>query len=182
MAPPTLRGERVVLRPPRPADADDRLAAGRDPEFRRMVGAGPAAGPLTRAAAERWRAALGDEAYGWVIEHAGRCVGEARLHRVDAAEGEGWLAVGIWAPAHRGRGLGTEAVGLMLGHAFGALRLGTVRLRVLAFNARAVACYRRCGFRETGREPATLDGETAEDILMAVSPAASGASRASAAG
>jgi RimJ/RimL family protein N-acetyltransferase len=167
MAAPTLRGARIVLRAPRPEDVADRLAAGRDPEFRRMVGApGPAPGPLTRAEAERWCAELAREPLGWVIELAGRCVGVARLHHVDAAAGEGWLAVGLFAPGDRGRGLGTEAVRLMLGHAFGALGLARVRLRVLAFNGRALAAYRRCGFREVGREPVRLDGEATEDIVM----------------
>ena len=162
-----------MLRAPKASDVADRLAAGRDAEFRRMVGAPPAAGPLTRADAERWYAALAHEPHGWVVECEGRCVGEARLHHVDPAAGEGWLAVGLFAPADRGRGVGTEATSLMLGHAFGALGLARVRLRVLAFNARALACYRRCGFREVGREPARLDGgEAAEDILMEVTPAA----------
>jgi RimJ/RimL family protein N-acetyltransferase len=161
----------VVLRAPRTEDVADRLRAGRDPEFRRMVGAPPAAGPLTRADAARWLAALAGEPHGWVMEHDGRCVGEARLHHVDA--GEGWLALGLFAPGDRGRGLGTEAVGLLLTHAFGALGLARVRLRVLAFNARGLACYRRCGFREVGREAVTLDGgAAAEDILMEATPAA----------
>ncbi len=134
-----------------------------------MVGAAPTTEPLTQADAERWYAALAREPHGWVIERDGRCVGEARLHHVDPATGEGWLAVGLFAPADRGHGAGTEATELVLGHAFGALCLGRVRLRVLAFNARALACYRRCGFREMGREPARLDGgEAAEDILMEV--------------
>ena len=175
MLPSTLHGHRVVLRAPRPADIAARIALGRDAEFRRMVGARPAAGPLTRADAERWYAALATEPYGWVVEHDERLAGEARLHHVDPLAGEGWLAVGLFAPADRGRGLGTEAVGLLLAHAFGALALRQVNLRVLAFNARAVACYRRCGFRETGREPVRLDGgETTEDILMAAAPEAGG--------
>jgi RimJ/RimL family protein N-acetyltransferase len=166
---PDLRGAQVVLRAPRPTDVDDRLAAGRDPEFRRMVGATrPVAGPLTRADAERWYAALRDEPQAWVIELEGRCIGEARLHHVDAAAGEGWVALGLFAPEHRGRGLGTEAVRLLLAYAFGALGLATIRLRVLVFNAPALACYRRCGFREVGREPVRLGAEATEDVLMAV--------------
>lgn len=87
---------------------------------------------------------------------------------MDAAAGEGWLALGLFAPEHRGRGLGTEAVRLLLAHAFGTLGLATVRVRVLAFTARALACYRRCGFREMGREAVRLGTEAAEDVLMAI--------------
>lgn len=136
-----------------------------------MVGATAAPGPLTRADAEHWYAELGREAHGWVIEVGGACVGVARLHHVDPAVGEGWLAVGLFAPEHRGRGYGTEAVHLLLAHAFCALDLVAVRLRVLAFNRRALACYQRCGFHEVGREPVTLSAEATEDILMAVTRA-----------
>ena len=169
---PALRGPRVVLRTPQPSDMADRLAAGRDPEFRRMVGGtGPWPGPLAPADAERWYAELAGERLAWVVEHAGRCVGVARLHGVDAAAARAHYAIGLFAPGVRGRGLGTEATRLVLDHAFGALALREVRVRVLAFNARAIACYRRCGFREVGREPVTLDGEATEDVLMAVTHA-----------
>jgi ribosomal-protein-alanine N-acetyltransferase len=163
MDPPTLRGDRVVLRHPCPADVADRLAAGRDPEFRRMVGTtGPAPGPMTHADAQRWYDSLASEPHGWAIEYNGRCVGVARLRGVDAALPHAWLAVGFFAPEHRGRGLGTEAVQLLLAYAFGTLAVAVVRLRVLAFNARAIACYRRCGFREFAREPVELGREVAQ--------------------
>jgi hypothetical protein len=42
---PTLYGKRVKLRPPVERDKQDRFAAGRDPEFRRMVGGDPADRP-----------------------------------------------------------------------------------------------------------------------------------------
>ena len=39
---PILRGERVILRPTRPSDAADRVAAGRDPELVWAYGGDPA--------------------------------------------------------------------------------------------------------------------------------------------
>jgi RimJ/RimL family protein N-acetyltransferase len=158
-----------VLRAPQPSDIADRLAAGRDPEFRKMVGAiGSTPGRLTQADAERWYEDVGREKLGWVIELEGRCVGAARLHSLDESLKQAHLAVGLFAPQHRGMGLGTEAVRLVLSHAFDTLELSVVRARVLAFNSRALACYRRCGFREVAREPLSLDGEAAEDVLMEI--------------
>ena len=170
--PPELRGQRVLLRAPRPADVNDRLAAGRDPEFRRMVGA-PAsrAGPLTAADAARWYARLAAEPLGWIIEHDGRCIGEARLHRFDEDRVRASFAIGLFRPEDRGHGLGAEATRLVLDHAFGPLALEEVRVRVLAFNTRAIATYSRAGFRETHREWTKVDGEGVEDIHMAVSAA-----------
>jgi [ribosomal protein S5]-alanine N-acetyltransferase len=182
-AAPTLRGRRVVLRAPQPSDVADRLAAGRDPEFRRMVGAvGADPGPLTQADAERWYEKLEREPLGWVIVYEAHCVGIARLHGVDQANRTARLSLGLFAPTHRGRGLGTEAMQLMLTHAFVGLALATVRLRVLSFNARALACYRHCGFREVGREAVELDGERAEDIIMELTAPEFRASQAESAG
>ena len=134
-----------------------------------MVGAiGSPPGPLTQADAERWYEDVGREEHGWVIELDGRCVGVARLHSLDATLKQAHLAVGLFAPQHRGMGLGTEAVQLVLSHAFDTLDLSVVRARVLAFNSRAIACYGRCGFHEVARERLSLDGEAAEDVLMEI--------------
>ena len=59
--------------------------------------------------------------------------------------------IGIEDPARLDRGLGTEALRLALGLAF-ATGLHLVSVRVSTSNARAIACYRKCGFVEEGRE------------------------------
>ena len=43
-------------------------------------------------------------------------------------------------------------------------------LRVLAINERAIACYRRCGFVEEGREreAARIGDEWHDDIIMGI--------------
>jgi RimJ/RimL family protein N-acetyltransferase len=49
-----------------------------------------------------------------------------------------------------GRGYGTEATHLVVEEAFLRLGLNEVRLEVFQHNSRAIAAYRRVGFRETG--------------------------------
>ena len=73
------------------------------------------------------------------------------------------LAIGLYAPPLLGRGIGTEAIGLVLRHAFGTLGMHRVDLMVLADNARAIAAYRACGFVEEGREREScfVDGQLA---------------------
>lgn len=56
----------------------------------------------------------------------------------------------IGEKAFWGRGFGTEATRLVVEEAFHRLGLDEVRLEVFRHNARAVAAYRRVGFRETG--------------------------------
>ena len=67
-------------------------------------------------------------------------------------------------------GLGRQAVRLVLAHAFGPLGLHRVGLRVIAFNTRAIRCYRACGFIEEGREreAAQVGGAWHDDIIMGV--------------
>ena len=131
-------------------------------------GTGPDPGPLTPADVDRWYSALEGEPYSWVVEFEGRCIGVARLHDVNRAAGTARYAVGLFRPAHRGVGLGQEITRLVLDHAFGPLGLSRVELRVLDFNHRALACYRRCGFLEIAREPVQLGGTTAIDVIMEV--------------
>jgi RimJ/RimL family protein N-acetyltransferase len=77
------------------------------------------------------------------------------------------LAIGIEDPARLGRGLGTEALRLALGFGF-ATALHRVSVRVLASNARAIACHRKCGFVEEGREreAALVEGVWQHDLIM----------------
>ncbi|MEW5854294.1 MAG: GNAT family protein [Myxococcota bacterium] len=51
----------------------------------------------------------------------------------------------------RGRGIGQEAMKLLLEHCFFRLGLRAVRLGVFDFNESAIRLYRRLGFRHTGR-------------------------------
>ncbi len=166
-----LRGPRVVLRPPRPEDTAGRLALGNDPEIMRMFGADPAnLQPLAEADAARWVEGLAGHPYAWVVEHEGRLLGEARLDGVDPHDKRARLAVGFYDTAKLGIGLGRQAVRLVLAHAFGPLGLHRISLRVVAYNERAIRCYRACGFVVEGleREAAFVGGEWHDDVIMGV--------------
>lgn len=162
-----LDGERVRLRSLRDSDRAERVALGRDAEFVRLNGGEPsdAARPFTEADGERWFAARA-ESLRWAIEYEGALIGEARLDRFDEERASAWFTIGIYSRRWWGSGLGAEATRLVLGHAFDALGLSRVDLRVLAFNERAIAVYRKLGFAEVGREPVEIAGEQHEDVLM----------------
>lgn len=57
---------------------------------------------------------------------------------------------------------------LALAYGFDGLGLHRIDLRVLAFNERAIRCYRKCGFvvEERLREPALVDSERHDDLIM----------------
>lgn len=80
----------------------------------------------------------------------GAVIGVARLMFIDWISGVAELGVFIGDGTARGRGLGRAAVCLLLQRAFDQLGLHRVFLKVLADNARAIRCYRTCGFVEEG--------------------------------
>jgi ribosomal-protein-alanine N-acetyltransferase len=168
---PILTGQRIILRPPRETDKHDRLAYGRDAEFRKMVGGDPCTlPPLTIAAVEPWYHQVSQDCYHWIIEAEVRCIGTVRLHAVDTENRRAKFAIGIFGPEFRGRGLGTEATRLVLAYAFEVLSLHRVELRVLTFNHKAIACYERCGFVREGieREGSWIGGQWQSDMIMSV--------------
>lgn len=168
---PTLRDDRVTLRAPVPADIDARQALGRQPEIVRMFGGEPDhSAPFSRDDALFWYDRLLVHPCAWVIEHQGRFIGEIRLDDLRSRERRATLAVGIFDPKRLGEGLGTAAVRLVLDHAFEALGLHRVGLRVLAYNTRAIRCYQKCGFVIEGgeRQAALIDGVWHDDLIMGI--------------
>lgn len=168
--PAILRGESLLLRRPRTDDIDARLVLGSDPDIHRMFGGScNRLRPITRDGAERWVDSLMRHPHAWIIER-GTLIGEIRLDRVDPVDRRASLAVGILEPAALGKGYGTEAVRLVLRHAFATLGLHRVSVRALAYNERAIRCYAKCGFVEEGREreAALVDGMWHDDVIMGV--------------
>jgi len=166
---PELRGPRVTLRRPVPADVDARLMLGVNKDIIEAYGGVFDPGrPLTRADAEAAIQFIEHQECAWVID-AGRFIGHIRLHAFAPQDRHAALAIGIDDPACLGKGYGTEAIKLVLKHAF-ETGLHRVSLRVLASNTRAIASYRKCGFVEEGREreAALASSGWQDDIIMGV--------------
>lgn len=129
-----------------------------------------AIGRLTDADAEVWYQRLVDDQFCWIIEAGGRAVGTVRLHHQSEKDRSTRVGIGIFDPAWRGKGLGTEAMRLMLAHAFGELGLHRVELRVLEDNAAARRPYVKAGFTEEGieRDSALIGGHFFNDVRMSI--------------
>ncbi len=172
MEPPVLVGARVRLRGVLPSDVTPRQRLGWHSEIERGYGSERGTGPMTDAEAAEWfeLMATQDRFLQWVVEVEGEPAGMASLRLLNPVDRKALFAVGMHAPRFIGRGLGAEATRLVLGHAFDDLGLHRVGLRVLAFNAAAIACYHRCGFVEEGRERegCWLEGRWHDDVMMSV--------------
>lgn len=96
-------------------------------------------------------------------------LGQISLQGVDRFAQQGELAV-IVSPEHWRKGVGREAIALMLRYAFHSLNLNRVWLKVFAEHEAAVKLYEKCGFVQEGvlRQDAFLDGKYRDTIIMSV--------------
>jgi len=174
---PELRGRRVLLRPFTAADVEAMGPVLADPEVLRLTGSTHSSAlrppPVLDGPTREWyetRADQDDRLDLAVVDLAtDRCVGEVVLNQWDPGNRCCNFRT-LLGPEGRDRGLGSEALRLLLGYAFTALDLHRVELGVYAFNPRAQHVYERAGFVVEGRrrDALLLDGVWVDEILMAV--------------
>lgn len=78
-------------------------------------------------------------------------LGNCGLFAIDQTHRSAEVGIFIGPEAARGSGYGTEALKLLCDYGFNVLNLRSVHLRTYSFNERAVASYRKVGFKEAGR-------------------------------
>jgi len=119
---------------------------------------------------ERIRTAPDVEIFGILRREDDRLIGSCQLNRIDAERRRCSLQIRIGERDAWGKGYGTEAVRLLVDHAFEELGLQQVELEVFAHNERAIRAYKKAGFRERRvREAgALIDGEPIDVIVMTV--------------
>ena len=89
------------------------------------------------------------------LKESGAVIGQGGLLRMFPAWRTTDLTVIIGEADGRGKGYGTEAIRLLLDHAFGRLNFHRVAVGVVGFNERALRFYEKVGFK---REGAQRDG------------------------
>ncbi len=168
---PNLTGERVLLRPFTADDVPAMGAALDDPEVCKYTGTAP--GDLTSERLRAWyttRNEQSDRLDLAVVDRAtGECVGEVVLHEWDEPNRSCRFRI-LLGPDGRGRGLGTEACRLIVGHGFEQLGLNRVALGVYDFNPRARRVYEKAGFVAEGTEREVLlhEGEWIDATSMSI--------------
>ncbi|BFV59094.1 GNAT family protein [Kitasatospora sp. CMC57] len=165
---PTLTGHRLRLVPLSPRHAEDSWHATQDPEDRRLTGTRR---EFTLAEIDHRCATRADQPdrLDLAVEGLdGRYLGDLALMDLDRDNRSAALLIAL-LPTATGRGLGTEAVRLLLDHAFTAIGLHRVHLEVFDFNLRAQRVYQKAGFSLEGRlrQSHHWDGKWHDTLLMA---------------
>ncbi|WP_354644119.1 GNAT family N-acetyltransferase [Kitasatospora camelliae] len=170
-----IEGKLTRLRALRAEDAEDHLRWRNDPEVVKWSAAGdPCFGPVTAEAIGLTFDALlrlvPREAAVLTVEDRtdGRVIGMADYRDLDPYAGVATLGVTIGEPEFWGRGHGSEALGLLVDHLFGAYGLRRLELDTWSGNERAVRAFGKLGFREEGRrrEAVLMGGERYDRVLF----------------
>ena len=154
---PTLRGERVVLRPLTDADAPALLALLRD----------PGVAPWWMRAS--WEQINEEGAVVFAVLVDGEVAGSIQYHEETDPNYRG-AAIDIFVgDAWQDRGLGSEAMRVLIDHLVGARGHHRITVDPAVANARAVRAYERLGFRRVGVLRAyerVADGTWRDALLM----------------
>lgn len=168
---PTLKGNRVLLRPLSPLDIEPYLMMLNDAEGQKLTGSH---GSFSREVALGWLQSLGEKEnrvdLGIVRLDSGVLVGEVVLNQLQFEDRNANLRIGIGPAHHRGLGFGTEALSLLVGWAFEHLPLHRLSLEVFEFNPRAAHVYEKLGFIREGllRQCLLWEGSYYNAILMSM--------------
>ena len=164
-------GERARLRPLQRSDHRVSVAWRNDPEIRdRILGH---RFPVTAETEQDWVDRLlkdrGTSRAVFAVEDRSDdvLVGFVYLQDIDWVQRSAEFGILIGDKTRRRKGLGREALELVCQHAFRALNLHRLGLRVAAYNEAAVSLFRSAGFRDEGclRESVFL-GDRYHDVML----------------
>lgn len=147
---PTIEGSLVRLRPFAADDIDALLEMMNDPVGKDLTATSES---FTIEQIRSWyltRDEHTDRIDVAIVERAtGELAGEAVLNEYEPADRTCSFRISLRGPGWFGRGLGSEATALIVGHGFEVLGLDRITLEVLARNPRARRAYEKAGFTTT---------------------------------
>ena len=171
---PLLYGKNIVLRDMRPEDVSGLRRWVNDLETVRYLSARYWMPQSEADTADYLDHAMHAGANGAYVAIANRendlYLGQCDLISINWKMRSADMAIVMGDEQARGRGIGTEAIGLILAYAFAMLGLERVELEVATDNHRAMRCYQKAGFTLEGikRHAFMVDGKFADLAVMAV--------------
>ena len=149
-----LEGKLVRLRPMEPEDRDRFYLWLNDNEVKEFLGSRYYFSKAAEAEwlAERVKKPLSFDNIQFSVDTLeGRHIGSLGFHEASADDRKATFGIAIGDKEFWSQGYGSDAITTLLRLAFDEMSLHRVSLHVDERNARAIACYRKCGFVEEGR-------------------------------
>ncbi len=112
----------------------------------------------------------GTHTFGIVLKDSDKLIGNIGFSDYNGTDRSATLGIFIGDEEYRNNGYGSEAIKLLIKYGFDVLNLHNIDLGVFSFNERAIACYKKVGFKEYGRrhECYFLDGKYHDRIEMEI--------------
>ncbi len=151
-----FQGERVTLRCPEFDDIPDMLRYFNDFEVRQTL---HSITPVSAEQEKEWIKQLTrqrrkgtDYVFTIELQKPKSFLGICGLNKVNAIHRNAELGISIHNKEHWDKGLGTEAIHLLVAFGFDVLNLHRIYLTCYEYNYRGKRVYEKVGFKETGRQ------------------------------
>jgi diamine N-acetyltransferase len=168
---PFLIGEKIYLRAVEREDAAIFLPWANDFDVKRHM---LLHRPMSLAAEEAWIARIQEDksnvVLSIVLRKDDRVIGNTALHGIHSHSHNASFGIMIGDKAEWGKGYGSEATRLIVGHGFQTLNLHRIWLHVYEDNERAIRSYEKVGFRREGvlRDHVFREGRYGNVITMGI--------------
>lgn len=140
----------MYLSPLNEEDAEQYVAWMNDPTVTDRTGS--TARMVTLAGEKDWLSKnFSEYQFAIILTDGNKLIGNCGFNEINQIYRRGVIGIFIGDAENRGKGYGTEVLGLLLKYGFDSLNLHSISLNVYSFNKQAQACYKKCGFKEAGR-------------------------------
>lgn len=99
-----------------------------------------------------------------------KLIGNCGFNDINHIDRTATIGIFIGKSENQNKGYGSEALKILLNYGFGVLNLNNIDLHVFDFNEKAIACYKKVGFKEYGRrhDAYYVNGEYHDIISMEI--------------
>jgi len=177
---PIMHGQKIILRPPKSADVEQRLSLGANREYHYQFADDTTIMLSKEELEKRWfeeAVAYPDETtrlkadqHVAQIEADEQWIGSATLNNIDTRHRRAEMTLGIYNREYQGAGYGTEATRLMLDYAFNHLKLHRAGINILLSNQRSIVAAKKVGFSFDGlsRDYFYLSGKWIDSVRLVI--------------
>ena len=145
-------GKLVKLRAYKEADIERAIEFINDEEVKKLLDSNIPF-PMTKWQEEEWiksRKVGADFTYDFAIEdlETGKYIGGCSINECDVKNRNCTIGIMIGDKEYWGRGYGSDALKVLIKFIFEEVNMNKIKLGVFSFNSRAIACYKKVGFKE----------------------------------
>ncbi|MEG2707624.1 MAG: GNAT family protein [Vagococcus sp.] len=166
-----MKTSRIYVRPLQVADASYILKSSKDQEIRYMTGT--TAHFSLDVIEQHIQAITKDDSredYAICLNETDEVIGELSILDIDEDDESAGFRISMTSIEHTGKGLGYEALRLMISYVFEELKLNRLQLEVFSHNKRGIRAYEKVGFVKEGtlRQTRKYEDHFFDEVIMSI--------------